>query len=88
MFDKKTMQVINSRQKCPCCGEEVRIFNCTTPWRYEVRCQKCRKVWPLETKPETYRGTIRLTGKSARKATAEWNAISMKERKEAGHEGT
>ena len=88
MFDKKTMNIMAARKKCPQCGGEVRIFACTQPQRFEVRCMPCKKKWPLTTELKTYNRTERITYQCARKAVAEWNEIARKEKEAPDHEST
>lgn len=82
MFDRKTMNILAARKKCPQCGGEVRIFACTSPQRFEVRCMPCQKKWDLKTELKLYNRTNRITYQSARKAVAEWNELATKEKEE------
>lgn len=89
MYDADTQHVIDSRQRCPECGGESRLFERTQPeWRYEIRCRACKKVWTLKTRPRTLKDSMRLDQSTVRKAISEWNAIAMKAKKGADHEGT
>ena len=82
MYDARTQKVVDSRQRCPVCDGESRIFNCLLPeWHYEIRCKDCGSVWKLVTKPETVRGKLQYSGANVRKAIREWNAIAIMERK-------
>ena len=80
-FAEKTQKVIDSREKCPRCGNKVRLIHFCVPFeRYEMRCWPCQQTWMLKTPVEQKQGAFMISDRTVIACLTEWNEIAAKER--------